>query len=285
MIYDAGYSCDEHVGSLIPTEQQIDLLVLSHNDTDHIATDDEILQAYSLEKILWTGFERPERQRWTDVNQAINDETEASVINLRTDTLAIGSTWIYGDTYVTFVAGFHVPPDHWGFTPSQASEYRNAGSIALRIVYKGRSILLTGDMIGRHEEGNYPEYHITAAEKFVVDNRFAVPIDSDVLVASHHGGNDASSYPFIQAVSPQYVIFSAGSHDTYAHPRAAVAQRFLNSGVLLENMFRTDLGDDEIKPEHWENESTITGRSDFSGDDHVQVSITQDGVLEVEYCE
>lgn len=283
IIYDAGQGCYDEVQSTIPENQKIDLMVLSHNDSDHIANADDILKVYDVKKIIWSGFERPEISTWNDVNQAINDETEAEIINLRTDTISIGSTEIFGETYITFVAGFHVPPDEWGFTASNASEYRNAGSIVIRIVYKGKSILLTGDMVGRHEEGGLPDHHVIAAEKYVLDNRFAVPINSDVLVASHHGADDASSYPFIQAVNPEYVIFSAGSHDGYGHPRATVAQRFLNSGILLENIYRTDLGDDETKPEHWENESTIPGHSDPSGDDNIIITIDDDSNIEVHY--
>lgn len=283
LIYDAGFGCDDAVSSIIPTDQEIDLLVLSHNDSDHIATADDILNEYQVKKIIWSGFERPTIGTWNDVNQAINDEGGAEIINLKTDSLAIGSTEMYGQTYVTFVSGFHVPPDDWGFLPTNASEYRNAGSIVIRIVYKGKSILLTGDMIGRHEEGNHPEHHVIAAEKFVLDNRFAVPIDSDVLVASHHGGNDASSYSFIQAVDPEYVIFSAGSHDNYGHPHAGVAQRFLNSGVSLDYIFRTDLGDDESKFTHWENENTIPGNSDPSGDDDILITIDEDSNVVVRY--
>ena len=285
MVYDAGFGCIDHVALLIPQDQDIDLLVLSHNDSDHIATADDILKAYRVLNILWTGFERPGVQNWVDVNDAIENESGASVVNIRTDTPAIGSTRILGETYLSFVAGFHVPPEEWGFAATQTSEYRNAGSIAMRITHKGKSILLTGDMIGRHENDDQPEYHIIAAEKYVMDNRFAVPINSDVLVASHHGGNDASSYPFIQAVSPEYVIFSAGSHDGYGHPRSAVAQRFLNSGVSLANIFRTDFGDDESKPEHWENESSITGHSDGTGDDNILITISDTGELKVNYTQ
>ena len=283
MIFDAGFSCLDNIQRVVPASEDIDLMVLSHNDTDHIATADKILQAYDVKKIMWSGFERPDINQWVELTQAIENETDAEVINLKTDTQRIGTTYLFEKTYVTFVAGFHTPPAEWGISASQRGEYRNAGSIVLRIVYQGRSVLLTGDMIGRHDDESEPEEHIVAAENYVVQNRSAVPIDSDVLVAAHHGGNNASSYPFIRAVSPEYVIFSAGSHDNYAHPRAEVAQRFLNSGVKMKNIFRTDLGDDESKAEHWENESTIAGVSDSNGDDDIVITLTSDGEVIVRY--
>ena len=86
-------------------------------------------------------------------------------------------------------------------------------------------------------------------------------------------------------MDPEYVIFGAGSNDSYGHPRAAVAQRFLNSGIELNKLFRTDLGDDESKPEHWENDTTIEGLNDPSGDDNIIIRLTNDGKVTVEYID
>lgn len=282
MIFDAGPGCIDHVNDIIPTDDDIDLLVLSHNDSDHISNADNILEEYQVNKIIWSGFERPGVGTYDDLVVALENEPGAEIINLGDNPLPLGTTWIYGNTYVTFVSGFSVPPVDWGFTPSMSSEYRNAGSIVMRVTNLGKSILMTGDMIGRHETDHFPEDGIIAAEAFVLKNRFAVPIDSDVLIASHHGGNDASSYPFIKTVSPEYVIFPAGSRDNFGHPRATTAQRFLNFGVKAENIFRTDRDDDEDNEKHWEPNGN-TGINDPSGDDSISISITEEGVISVEY--
>ena len=42
-----------------------------------------------------------------------------------------------------------------------------------------------------------------------------ITIDSDVMIAPHHGGGNGSSTKFIEAVSPKYVIFPAGHHMRY----------------------------------------------------------------------
>ncbi|MFN1834787.1 ComEC/Rec2 family competence protein [Balneola sp. MJW-20] len=283
MLYDVGAGCRDDIQQMIPSDQPIDLMVLSHNDSDHISNADEILEVYEVRKILWSGFERPGIFTYEVVNEAISAEEDAEVINLGSTSLPIGSTWIFGDTYVTFVAGFNVPPESWGFSPSDASEYRNAGSIVMRVVHKGSSLLLVGDMIGRLEnDASFPEDSVVAAEAYVINNSGAVPIDSDILVASHHGGNDGSSVPFIQAVRPEYVIFPSGSRDTYGHPRATVAQRFLDFGVDINKIFRTDREDDETHPGHWEPNGD-TGVNDRSGDDSVIITISEVGVISVRY--
>ncbi len=81
-----------------------------------------------------------------------------------------------------------------------------------------------------------------------------------MLIAPHHGADNGSSKAFIDAVSPEWVIFTAGH--AHKHPRAVAAQRYLNSGVKLDNMFRTDLGDDEGVKE-WDH-GRISGHKDKS---------------------
>lgn len=281
-MYDAGYGCTNEVESLIPEHEVIDLMVLSHNDADHIATADNILDLYEVRRIIWTGQVR-DTNTWEDLVVEIDREENADVINLENNRPENGRTYVFGETFVTFVSGHHVPPAEWGFSPSDHSEYNNAGSIVIRIQYKEKRILLTGDMIGRHENSTEPEDHIIAAELEVLQNRTYTPINSDVLIASHHGGNDASSTPFIHAVSPEYVIFSAGSRDTYGHPNRNVAQRFLDSGVLEENIFRTDLRDDEDHPDHWENDTTVENNNDPSGDNDITIRIHSDSRVAVFY--
>lgn len=177
------------------------------------------------------------------------------------------------------VCGFHRPPTSWGLS---GAEERNAGSIASRLIYHKSSILFCGDAVGRHIGD--PANTCIATEKFMVDNNDVIPIDSDVLIAPHHGADNGSSISFIQAVSPEYVIFSAGH--MFEHPRAVAAQRYLSNGVSLANMFRTDRGDDESEqgePDlEWTHERQ-PGHHDPTGDDDVDITITPTGTITVQY--
>jgi competence protein ComEC len=74
----------------------------------------------------------------------------------------------------------------------------------------------------------------------MVDNAAVVSLKADVLIAPHHAGNNGSSTCFMQAVDPQFVIFSAG-HD-HGHPSRGAAGRYLAHGILEPNLFRTDRG-------------------------------------------
>jgi beta-lactamase superfamily II metal-dependent hydrolase len=280
MIYDAGNYNDggakafKAIKDIIPDGEEVDLLVLSHSDADHLGAVDEICDMYSVKKILRTGFER-DSGTWKTADKAIRDETDAVDINLSYFEFPPGATYIFGETYITMVAGFHEPPEGWDLIDE--SEERNAISIVIRLQYKNKSILFTGDTVGRHIES--PIGTNIAAEKFMIDNSEVITIDSDVMIAPHHGANNASSTDFIKAVSPDFVIFSAGHK--YQHPRASAVKRYTDNGVNPNNIFRTDLGDDEGEKE-W-NLGRISNHKDNAGDDDVDILIRPDGDVLVEY--
>jgi mRNA degradation ribonuclease J1/J2 len=55
---------------------------------------------------------------------------------------------------------------------------------------------------------------------------------------------DSENQMLIEAVDPDYVIYSAGH--AHRHPRQSTAERYhLGHGVPLDRMFRTDRGDHE----------------------------------------
>lgn len=154
----------------------------------------------------------------------------------------------------------------------------NAGSICVRIECAGKSILLCGDAVGRHL--NSPAGTNIATEKYLCDNADELPIDSDVVVAPHHGANNGSSERFIEAVSPSCVIFSAG-HD-HQHPTQAAAERYTVRGVPISQILRTDRGDDEEGGFEWK-EGSVEGHSDPAGDDDVDILIRPSGEMLVEH--
>jgi competence protein ComEC len=283
MIYDAGNYNDggakafKAISEIIPDGEEIDLLVLSHSDADHLGAVDEICDAYSVKRILHTGFKRTSGT-WETADKAVKDEVKyegALDINLSYYELLPGGTYFFGETYITMVAGFHEPPDEWDLIGDR--EIRNSVSIVIRLQYKGKSVLFTGDTVGRHIDDPV-DAHI-AAEKFMVDNSKFIIIDSDVIIAPNHGGDNASSTKFVNAVSPDFVIFSAGHK--FKYPWASVVERYINSGVALNNIFRTDLEDDEGGAE-WDF-GRISGHKDKAGDDDVDILISPDGEIVVEY--
>src|SRR3546814_15901188 len=50
-------------------------------------------------------------------------------------------------------------------------------------------------------------------------------LKADVMIAPHHGSKNSSTADFVAAVAPQLVIFPAGWHNRFHHPRPEVVAR------------------------------------------------------------
>ena len=118
----------------------------------------------------------------------------------------------------------------------------------------------------------------------MIDNSSVIPIDSDVLVAAHHGADNGSSTEFINAVSPTTVIFSAGNR--HGHPRETTANRYL--AILAEDaLFRTDRGGNETG-NHGDTEwkqPPFDPDGDTTRDDDIDITISPSGDVTVAYRE
>lgn len=85
----------------------------------------------------------------------------------------------------------------------------NAQSCVLRVTAGTSGALLPGDI------GKEGEYQMLGKN-----------LAADVLLAPHHGSKSSSSYAFIRAVDPRWVVFSAGRYSQYGHPHASVVERY-----------------------------------------------------------
>ena len=271
MLYDAGHwtgsNCESAVNELV-ADDSVELVVLSHSDGDHLGELPEVLGSKRAGVVLMTGSRREDTAAYRNAIQAIGDAVadNTTVLNLETWPIQPGTDFALGPARVSFLTGWHVWDDSLSNRTLSTSERRNAISIVVRLEYAGRSILLAGDTVGRSIDA--PSDTCGDAERFMVE-RHGQALKSDVLIAGHHGADNASSTCFIEAVAPEFVIFSAGND--HKHPRQATAERFLTAGVPLQNMFRTDRGDDEGGDE-WD-EGRIDGCRDGRGDDDIEIRL------------
>lgn len=70
------------------------------------------------------------------------------------------------------------------------------------------------------------------AELALVNQGFDL-LPATVLFAPHHGSATSSTWPFIKAVDPAYVVFNHGYRNRFAHPRVDVVQRYRQWGSNL----------------------------------------------------
>ena len=104
-----------------------------------------------------------------------------------------------------------------------------------------------------------------------------IRLNRDVLVGQHHGADNATSNCFIRAVSPTFVVFSAGH--AYRHPRQSTVDRLLANGIGKDAILRTDRGDTEGgtgRDKEWVYDSRAGCPADGPGDDDVEISMPAD---------
>jgi competence protein ComEC len=99
----------------------------------------------------------------------------------------------------------------------------NDRSLVLRLSYRDRSFLFPGDLERAGEE------------KVIL--RVGADLDTDVLLAPHHGSRSSSSWPFLKRVRPRVCVISAGAGNAFLFPNSEVLQRLESLGCRV---FRTD---------------------------------------------
>lgn len=281
-VYDAGHwqggRCLAAALELAPHDE-VHLMILSHSDGDHVGDAAELLGAFTVHQVIHTGSEREDAGNWRAMMDSIASEVrhqQASVRSLATIPIVPGETLKLGDATLTLIAGWH----EWPEPGLSEAESRNAISIVTRLDYAGRSVLLTGDTIGRRLRDD-PDACKDAEALMVSRHRQnIVSLAADVLIAPHHGGDNASSHCFLDAVDPLWVVYSA-IHD-HGHPTETAVERAMHEEVPLERIYRTDLGDDEGDEDEW-RDGSIQGCTDPRGDDDVEVVIQENGTVRVGY--
>ncbi len=105
--------------------------------------------------------------------------------------------------------------------PTDASTSATSGnddSLVLRLRFKERTILLTGDMES-HAEAELLRAH--------------TDLRCDVLKVAHHGSRTSSTAPFVQATRPAVAVISVGRTSPFGHPDPAVVSRWQAIGAQV----------------------------------------------------
>jgi competence protein ComEC len=285
VIYDAGGNSETNtlaqIKEYIPAGSDIELMVISHTDEDHLMAAGKVIQDYKVKKVLWPGYERSmvsalaPTGAYTKLINALNNSTTEKVnLHELDSSIAPGTKFKIGAATFTFLCGFGKPRDEWHL--SDQGEKLNSVSIIMKLTFAGRSVLFCGDAVGRHRDD--PETSLIATEKFLIDNAFNL-LPSEIIIAPHHGARNGSSKAFVETVKPEYVIFSAGHR--FSHPTQRTADQYLRFTTKTK-MFRTDRGDDEKTITEW-FETRIANCTDKTNDDIVQIQLVSNGTYRVYY--
>lgn len=117
----------------------------------------------------------------------------------------------------------HADHPHPAPLPGQPALTANDTSLVFKITTGKIGYLITGDATALVER------------EMVAEHPGCFPCT--VLKVGHHGSRTSSSNAFLDAVKPEYGVFSVGVSNSYGHPSADVLQRYASRGVKI---LRTD---------------------------------------------
>ncbi|TCI20430.1 ComEC/Rec2 family competence protein [Exiguobacterium sp. SL-9] len=182
----------------------IEVLISTHPDADHIGGLDEILDAYRVENVYAPKVKHT-TQAYKDFLQAVKRE---------------------GKTIKKAQAGVKLPikgvsAKFVGPVKSYSNSDLNNWSAVLHVTYKKNTFLFTGDA-----------EHVS--EKDMMAKKQT--LRADVLKVGHHGAKTSTSSTFLNTVKPKHAIISVGKN-SYGHPTSEVVTNLKRQKA---NTLRTD---------------------------------------------
>ncbi len=228
MMVDGGFrdtseSVLQYLDNLNIPENQLDYVVASHPDGDHIGGFSFIYDKYNVKQVIYS----PCTKDSTTFSEFIASTREHN-IPLRTP--VEGEKWTLGDATVEVV-----------YDGSQGTTY-NECSIVLRVSCDGKSMLLTGDLPSVMEDSLIQQgYNFRA----------------DILKVGHHGAGSSTGMNFLDAVKPTYAVISSSAEASAKFPRDSLlirlAKRFVKTYRTADGNVLISIKDGVIQTKNKEN--------------------------------
>lgn len=168
-------------------DRHIDMIVVTNPDKDHYEGFIGFLKKYSVDVVLEPGTTNPS-DTYATLESEIKNRNIPKVIALRGQVVDLG-----GGAYLEIIF-----PDR-----DISGLGANDGSLVMRLVYGDTSVMLQGDSTAKIEE-----YLVTLGGN----------LDSNILKTGHHGSKTSTTESYVEAVSPEWAIISAGNGNSYGHP-------------------------------------------------------------------
>jgi beta-lactamase superfamily II metal-dependent hydrolase len=215
MLIDAGNNSDgKHIVNYLKSlkVKRIDYVVGTHPHEDHIGGLDTVINNFSIGSVIMP--ELPDKS--VPTTKTYEDVLDAIVDKNLTATVAYGGQLLLNDTEHQLKIEI--------LSPIKSKYYENLNdySVVMRLTYKNRSFLFTGDAEA-------------LPENEMLDKGY--DLSADVLKVGHHGSSSSSTEKFVRAVNPTYTIISCGRNNDYGHPHKETLN--LISKLKL-NTYRTD---------------------------------------------
>ena len=239
------------------TDGQLDYLMLTHCDSDHVYFMDEVLEEYRVSNVfmpnvlathdevesanideakldMFTDKDTVETACYADFFVGALTEPDCNIyLNVdpdeNTNAIVITDDGVQDpdapDTDATYRLTFYCPTqEYYDESNLGSAEKKNAISPIGILEYNGFRLVLTGDS----NEINEPTFV----------ERVGGNLDCDVLKVGHHGSETSSTEEFLDAIDCEYAVISCNAEgNTFYHPRQTTLDRFVERDMTI---YRTD---------------------------------------------
>jgi len=194
----------EYLGEDLPFySKNLDLVVATHPQADHIAGLVEVIKQYKIGS-LWINGDKAETRLYQEWERALRGNSVQPVV------VAQGDKILFPDqTQIEVI---------WPKSGPQSLEL-NDRAIVLKITFGSFDALLTSDADSRVQP------YTSSLGHFEV---FKVP---------HHGSKTGLKEDFVRSLSPEVSIISVGAKNRYGHPGQNIIQFLITIG---SKVYRTD---------------------------------------------
>jgi competence protein ComEC len=182
---------------------ELNYLVATHPHDDHIGGMPDVIKNIKIDKMIMTRV-TTNTKTYENLLDAISNK------GLRITEAKPGNSFQLGGAECII------------FAPNASYANLNDSSIVIKLTYKGKSFLFTGDAT-------------EASEADMLKKGY--DLKADVLKVGHHGSSSATSPAFLKAVNPQYAVISVGLGNPYGHPAKTSLDKLNNAKVKV---YRTD---------------------------------------------
>ncbi len=183
--------------------KNIDMLIISHMDTDHMGSAQLLLQEFGPAKVIMPATPGNSTE-YTKLMNYIDREKIDTVYAQTGDEYDIGTR-----CKITVLG-------------ADMGEGTNDSSIVMKLEYYDNSFLFTGDASA------------SVLNRIMEEGK---DIQADVLKVSHHGSDSSNPLLFLKKTGSQYSLISVGKDNGYGHPTSNVIRRL---ELLHSTVLRTD---------------------------------------------
>jgi competence protein ComEC len=223
----------EKLGRAMPFyDRDIEWLVLSHTDRDHLTGVLAALMNYRVRNIVWSGIadEDAEDGEW---RRLIADEGANIVVAEAGKKLVLANPFAGGSEAVLEILAPTV-------NAAKTDIEQNELSAVVKLTYGKRSFLFPGD--AKSSAGGFIEA--------------ASLVQADVLKVAHHGSKYSTAAGFLAQLMPAAAVISAGAGNPYGHPSPQVLEMLAEYDIKTlrtdrngDILFRTDGNNIFVKTE------------------------------------